>query len=116
MAEKKVRALPGRVILKFPPKVEKTSGGLIVPETSQLRPELGEVVDVGEAITDADVRVRGALLELQRTGAKVPVTMMSGTRFWDETKATAQAQAEWGWLSAYRAYRIGELAAFLEEG
>ena len=110
----KVKALSGRAILKFPPPLEK-QGAIFVPETSQLRPELGEIVHVGEPLDDKELRIATELRELQAAGKKILVTVAAGTRFWDDTKATAQSKAEWGWLADYRAYRIGELAAFLEE-
>lgn len=93
-----------------------TKQGLIhVPETSQLRPELGEIVDIGEATDEKEQRIASDLWRLKREGKKILVTIMAGTRFWEDTKATAQSKAEWGWLSDYRAYRISELSAYLDE-
>jgi hypothetical protein len=109
-----VKALAGRVIMRFPPPIDK-QGSLYVPETSQLRPELGEIVSIGEPLDEKERIIANALYELKRDGKKILVTIMGGVRFWDDTKATAQSKAEWGWLADYRAYRIGELAAFLTE-
>lgn len=45
--ELKLRPLGDRVIIKPMPQEEKTSGGVILPDTAKEKPQKGEVVAVG---------------------------------------------------------------------
>jgi hypothetical protein len=109
-----LKAMPGRVVLRFPPPVEK-KGNLYIPETSQLRPEFGEVYDIGEPVTEDDRRAALKLRELQAEGKKVAVSFASGTSYWREFDGQALDPKEWGWLKSLKSYRLTELAAFVEE-
>jgi chaperonin GroES len=48
----KLKPLEDRVIVKAVVEEEKTSGGIIVPDTAKEKPTLGEVVAVGEGKWD----------------------------------------------------------------
>jgi chaperonin GroES len=49
-----LKPLGGRVLVKPSEKEQKSSGGIILPDTAQKRPQEGEVVAVGEGkISDA---------------------------------------------------------------
>lgn len=109
-----LKPLRGRVILKFPKPVEKV-GAIIVPESSQLRPEFGEIVAVGDADTAEDEKRRRDLLELQQQGKRIAVSFGAGVSFWREYDVQALGGGDWSWLRDCRAYRIGELAAFIDE-
>ncbi len=63
MADKlNVTPLHDRVIVKPAPAEEKTSSGLIIPDTAKEKPQRGEVVAVGEGkISDQGVLVKSQL-------------------------------------------------------
>ncbi|PSP19544.1 MAG: co-chaperone GroES [Cyanobacteria bacterium QS_8_64_29] len=42
-----VKPLADRVFVKVSPSEEKTSGGIVLPDTAQEKPQVGEVVAVG---------------------------------------------------------------------
>ena len=63
----KIRPLQDRVIVKRIEEEEKTSGGIIIPDTAKEKPMEGEVVAVGT----------GKILE---TGTKVPMDLKVGDR------------------------------------
>ncbi len=111
-----LKAFPSRVILRFEPPAETSASGLVVlSERSRLRPEMAEIEDVGDGLTPEEIAVAARLRELQATGARIPVTYMSGIGFWrDEFTQAGLSRAEWGWLADRRAYRLTELAAFVE--
>lgn len=111
-----LKAMPGRVILRFPKPAEKSSGGLILPQNSQLRPEFGEIVSIGEPTDDKEARAAHLLRELQGLGVKIAVTFAAGTSFWrDEFTQAGLDKGEWAWLKDLKAYRLSEVAAYLEE-
>jgi co-chaperonin GroES (HSP10) len=110
-----LKALPSRVLLRFESAKTQTAGGLYIPETSQLRPEMGEIHDVGDGLTEEEKEIAKRLRELQAEGRKIPVTYMSGVGYWREGYERTLNEAEWGWLKDVRAYRLTELAAFLLE-
>lgn len=63
----KVRPLRDRIILRRLEEEEKTSGGIIIPDTAKEKPIEGRVVAVGD----------GKVLE---DGAKVPLQVKEGDR------------------------------------
>jgi len=63
----KIRPLQDRVIVKRVDEEEKTSGGIIIPDTAKEKPMEGEVVAVGG----------GKVLE---NGTKVPLDLKEGDR------------------------------------
>jgi len=108
-----IRAIAGRVILHFPPPVKKV-GAIFVPETSQLRPEFGEIHDIGEPLSDQQAMIATQLEGLQRQGKRIAVSFAAGVSFWREYDGQALGD-EWKWLKNYKAYRLEELAAFVDE-
>jgi co-chaperonin GroES (HSP10) len=109
-----LKALPGRVILRFPQPVAKV-GSIIVPETSQLRPEFGEIADVGAATSLEEEKTRRDLLELQKSGKRIAVSFASGISFWRDYDVNALGGGDWSWLKSAKAYRMSELAAYVVE-
>jgi len=63
----KIKPLQDRVILKRVGEEEKTSGGIIIPDTAKEKPMEGEVVAVGG----------GKILD---NGTKVPMDVKAGDR------------------------------------
>ena len=94
--------------MKFPPRQEKR-GALYVPETSQLRPEFGEILDIGEAVGDEERACAALLHDLKRAGKKIPVSVEAGTRYWRDTYEVEQ------WLADVRVYHVAQLASYLKE-
>jgi co-chaperonin GroES (HSP10) len=110
-----LRALPGRVILEFERPKEKTIGGVIIPETSQLRPEFGTSADIGEALNDDERRIASALWDLKAAGKKIAVSFAAGVSYWRDYDRQALDEKEWGWLKSVKSYRMAELASYVEE-
>lgn len=108
-----LKALPDRVILSFAKPAEKV-GSIIVPQTSQIRPEFGTIHDVGEGLTQETRTIAYKLKELQKNGVKIAVTFASGTGYMTDSQKQALPEKEWRWLSDLRSFRMTELAAFLE--
>ena len=107
--------MPSRLILEFQKPAEKSSGGLFLPETSQLRPELGKIHDVGDGITEEEKRIAARLRELQSQGIEIPVTFAAGVGFWrPEYTQAGLDKSEWAWLQEFRAYRLTEIAGFIQ--
>lgn len=107
-----LRAMPGRVVLKFS-RPKDSINGIFIPGTSQRREEWGEIVDVGEPkLGDASSRQCTLLLrDLQAAGAKIPVTVAAGVSYW---QAEYQDRPEMEFLKDYRVYRAEEFASWLE--
>lgn len=105
----RLAAAPNRVVCRFPPKKEVSRGGIIIAETSQLRPELAEILDVGEAIGEEETACARWLREMQRAGKRIPVSVESGTRYWRETYEADEGLAD------VRVYHVTQLASALVE-
>ena len=74
----KFRPLHDRVVLKRIGAEEKTSGGIIIPDTAQEKPQQGEVLAVGPGrILDTGERVRPDV----KQGERVLFAKYSGTEF-----------------------------------
>ena len=72
----KLRPLHDRVVLKRVDAKEKTSGGIIIPDTAQEKPQEGEVVAVGPGSRNET----GKLTPLDvKTGDRVLFGKWSGT-------------------------------------
>lgn len=52
MAELKIRPLGDRVVVKASESVEKTKGGIIIPDTAKEKPQEGKIVAIGKGRTD----------------------------------------------------------------
>jgi chaperonin GroES len=70
------RPLHDRVVVRRVEAEEKTSGGIIIPDTAKEKPQEGEVVAVGPGVRDAD----GTLAELSvKPGDSILFGKWSGT-------------------------------------
>ena len=63
----KLRPLADRVLVKRAKEEEKTSGGIILPETAQQKQEMGEVVAVGPGKKDKDGNLVAPAVEVGNT-------------------------------------------------
>lgn len=63
----KVKPLGDRILLKQLEAEEKTSGGILIPDTAKEKPQQGEVVAVGDGKKKAD-------------GSVVPLSIKEGDR------------------------------------
>lgn len=71
----KIRPLGDRVVVKVV-KNEMTSGGIVLPDTAQEKPQLGEVIAVGNGrLLDSGERAK---MEVQ-TGNKILFAKYAGT-------------------------------------
>ena len=76
MAKVKFRPLHDRVVVKRIDAEEKTSGGIIIPDTVKEKPSQGEIVAIGPGGRDE----AGKLLPIDiKTGDKVLFGKWSGT-------------------------------------
>lgn len=100
----RLRAARGRVVVKFPPAVERTEGGIHISEGSQMRLEMAEIVDVGEPVTADEVEHCRWLLERQAKGELVLVSFEAGVGFWKQN----YDPKKWSWLKDYRAYHVSQ--------
>lgn len=105
MARLKLVALPGTVILQFPPREDRTKGGIIVPETSQQLTEIGTVHSIGRPISEDDKAIAAAL----EIGDKIPILYASGVTYF-QRDYTGRDE----WLKHFRSYNIAELSAKIE--
>ena len=97
-------AMPDRVILRFPESVQQING-IFVPETSALRPELGEVVSVGDGLSPETKILAREIKERAGRGERFLVPMATGTYYWRK-----ELGDEYKFLKEVRCYRITELA------
>jgi chaperonin GroES len=75
-AEVKVRPLHDRILVRRVKEDEKTSGGIIIPESAKEKPQRGEVVATGKGRVTED----GKTMPLEvRAGDKILFGKYSGT-------------------------------------
>lgn len=75
-AEVKVRPLHDRLLVRRMPEEEKTSGGIIIPDTAKEKPQRGQIVATGKGRVTED----GKTLPLEvKVGDKVLFGKYSGT-------------------------------------
>ena len=75
----KIRPLQDRVIVKrMDDEVEKTKGGIIIPDTAKEKPQQGKIIAVGKGkvnddgkLTPVDVRVGDTILFGKYSGSEV---------------------------------------------
>ena len=103
----KFRPLHDRVLVRRIEGVEKTAGGIIIPDTAKEKPQEGKVVAVGTGLKSEDGKV-------------TPLDVQTGDRFLerarealatgepDDTARLEMLIAEYLWL---RGDRVGALAA-----
>lgn len=71
-----IRPLADRVVVKPLESIEKTKGGIYVPDTAKEKPQEGEVVAVGAGSTSSE----GKLIKMEvKVGDKVLYGKYSGT-------------------------------------
>ncbi|MEL6436354.1 MAG: co-chaperone GroES [Pseudomonadota bacterium] len=76
MAEMNFRPLHDRVVVRRVESEEKTSGGIIIPDTAKEKPQEGEIVAVGNGARDDS----GKVVELDvKAGDRVLFGKWSGT-------------------------------------
>lgn len=76
MSSPKFRPLQDRVLVRRLDGEEKTSGGIIIPDTAKEKPQQGEVVSVGSGRVSEEGKVRP--LDL-KAGDKILFGKYSGT-------------------------------------
>jgi chaperonin GroES len=74
----KIRPLQDRVIVKRVEEEEKTSGGIIIPDTAKEKPQQGKIIAVGKGkvgddgkVTPLDVKVGDRILFGKYSGSEV---------------------------------------------
>jgi chaperonin GroES len=74
--EVKVRPLHDRILVRRMPEEEKTTGGIIIPDTAKEKPQRGEIVATGKGRVTED----GKVLPLEvKVGDRVLFGKYSGT-------------------------------------
>jgi hypothetical protein len=109
-AELRLKAAPGRILLRFPLAEQKTEGGVIIPETSQMRPEFAEIVDIGTPRDESERICAEFFRECQEKGLPVAVSFAAGVPYWKEN----YDPRKWGWLQSLRSYQLTAPAAVFE--
>lgn len=102
-----LQSMPDRILLRFPPVTEKI-GAIHIPDSRRLRPELGELVSIGEGLSEETKILRAQILERARAGHKFLVPISSGTYYYRE-----EMGEEFAFLKDVRSYRITEIATSL---
>lgn len=74
----KIRPLQDRVIVKRIEEEGKTKGGIIIPDTAKEKPQMGEVVAVGDDIVH-ERETRKKLSDLVKVGDRVIYAKYGGT-------------------------------------
>ncbi len=78
MAKVNIKPLADRVLVEPAPAEEKTTGGIIIPDTAKEKPQMSTVVAVGEGTKDNPVTVK--------VGDKVLYGKYAGTELSHEGK------------------------------
>lgn len=65
----KFRPLKDRVFVSYTPELEKTAGGLYIPETAKEKPQSGKVEAVGEEVKQ--IKVGDTILFDRYSGSKI---------------------------------------------
>lgn len=102
-----LKAAKDRVLLRFPKAAEKI-GAIHIPNSRQLRPEIGELVHVGDGLTPETRQLAQDIFEHAAAGGKFLVPMHTGTYYWRE-----ELGEEFEFLKDIRSYRVTEIATFL---
>ncbi len=74
----KVRPIDERVLLKVVEPEEKKVGSIIIPDTVKEKPQIGEVVAVGDDVVNKDLD-RKSLSDIVKVGDKVLYAKYGGT-------------------------------------
>jgi chaperonin GroES len=76
----KITPIDERVLIKPLKEEERKIGNIIIPDTAKERPQMGEVVAVGDDIEVAD-RKQKKLSDLVKVGDRVVYARYGGTEF-----------------------------------
>ncbi len=74
----KVRPIDERVLLKVVESENKTSGGIIIPDTAHEKPQIGKVIAIGDDVISKDAE-RKPLSKVVKVGDKVLFAKYGGT-------------------------------------
>ncbi|MFA6958595.1 MAG: hypothetical protein WC538_22220 [Thermoanaerobaculia bacterium] len=100
-----IHALDDRMILRFPPPIEKI-GSIIVADEWKMRPELAELISIGHSTTLELWQLRDGIVRLANAGARFVVPMYTGQSFW--RKELGIFGDEFEFLKDIRIYAIDE--------
>lgn len=126
MTHQRIEALPGKVILEFPPATEQVRGGIIIPERSRRRVEFARLVSIGDATTPEEEIRRRAIIEAANKGLLFPIAVASGIPFYqleleqDTSKPTYGTEKDqdlgsFNFLKSMRAFSISQLYVTIED-
>jgi chaperonin GroES len=76
----KVVPIDERVLIKPVKEEERKIGGIIIPDTAKERPQMGEVVAVGDDVVIND-RKQKKLSEIVKVGDRIVYARYGGTEF-----------------------------------
>jgi len=76
----KIRPIDERVLIKPLKEEERKVGGIIIPDTAKERPQMGEVMAMGDDVEHTD-RKQKKLSELVKVGDHVVYARYGGTEF-----------------------------------
>lgn len=99
-----LEAMNGRLVLRFPQAVEKI-GSVYVADAYAMRPEIGELVSIGDPLNEDERVLRKEILDRAARGHKFIVPMATGTYYWRK-----EMGPEFEFLKDVRSYRISEIA------
>ena len=74
----KIRPIDERVLIKPLTEQEKKIGSIIIPDTAKERPQMGEIIAVGDDVEIAD-RKQKKLSEILKVGDKIIYARYGGT-------------------------------------
>ncbi len=76
----KITPIDERVLIKPLKEEERKVGGIIIPDTAKERPQMGEVVAVGDDVVVTD-RQQKKLSQLVKVGDRIVYARYGGTEF-----------------------------------
>jgi chaperonin GroES len=76
----KIRPVDERILIKPLKEEERKVGGIIIPDTAKERPQMGEVVALGDDIEFSDRKQR-KLSDIVKAGDRVVYARYGGTEF-----------------------------------
>lgn len=115
-----IEALPGRVILEFPPATESVRGGIIIPQRSRRRVEFARLVHCGAAVNQEQEILRAGIIEAANRGLLFTIPVASGQACYqveleqdtrEETYGQEKDQdlGDLNYLKSLRTYAISQL-------
>jgi len=121
----RLNPMPGRVIVKMVERLDKFPGSRIALESRYIyQPYIGTILDVGEATTEREEKLRAILLARRESGERCIFSPANGMEFgtkemceltlYDE--ARPEGFKPFAWLTDIRLFRIDDFAATLVGG